>query len=219
LDGRFLAADLQERLGLRTILLHETDALCLGERAFGSARGMDDFALVDATGGLGAAVMSSGQVIAGHSGLAGEIGHVTVVADGRRCGCGNVGCLETVASDLALAGLIAERVGRPLGMAKAFELVRSGQVRADAEIERTIEYLAIGIAALVNIFNPAAVLVHARLLDLQEGAFHRLTELVARRALSPSLADCKIMRSSTSKLQSAVAGTIHHLTSVLGPKV
>ena len=66
LDGRFLAADLQERLGLPTVLLHETDALCLGERAFGQARGMDDFALVDATGGLGAAVMSGGQVMAGH---------------------------------------------------------------------------------------------------------------------------------------------------------
>ena len=107
LDGRFLAGDLQERLGLRTILLHETDALCLGERGFGQARGMDDFALVDATGGLGAAVMSRGQVMAGHSGLAGEIGHITVDPQGRRCGCGNIGCLETVASDLALAGLIS----------------------------------------------------------------------------------------------------------------
>jgi predicted NBD/HSP70 family sugar kinase len=124
-----------------------------------------------------------------------------------------------VASDLALAGLISEKIGKPLSIAKAFELVRSGQVQASAEIDRTIEFLAIGIAALVNIFNPAAVLVQARVFDLGEDIFPRLIDLVARRALSPSLADCKIMRSSTSKLQSAVAGTIHHLTSVLGPKV
>jgi N-acetylglucosamine repressor len=219
LDGRFLAADLHERLGLRTVLLHETDALCLGERAFGQARGMDDFALVDATGGLGVAVMSRGQVMAGHSGLAGEIGHITVDPQGRRCGCGNVGCLETVASDLALAGMIAEKIGTPLSIARAFELVRSGQLAADAQIDRTIEFLAIGIAAIVNIFNPAAVLVQARMFDVRAGTFEQLLELVQRRALNPTLADCRIMRASGSKLQSAVAGIIHHLTSVLGPRM
>jgi predicted NBD/HSP70 family sugar kinase len=219
LDGHFLAGDLRRRLGLPTILLHETDALCLGERAFGQARGMDDFALVDATGGLGAAVMSGGQVMAGHSGLAGEIGHVTVDLKGRRCGCGNVGCLETVASDLALAGMIGEKIGKAVSLAKAFELVRSGELQADAEIDRTIEFLAIGIAALVNIFNPAAVLIQARMFDIRGGLFDQLLALVKRRALSPVFADCQIMRASCSKLQSAIAGTIHHLTSVLGPKV
>jgi N-acetylglucosamine repressor len=219
LDGRFLARDLEERLGLRTILLHETDALCLGERGFGQARGMDDFALVDATGGLGAAVMSRGQVMAGHRGLAGEIGHITIDPAGRRCGCGNIGCLETVASDLALAGLISQKIGKPASIANAFELVRSGELRADAEIDRTIEYLAIGVAALVNIFNPAAVFVQARMFDLRAGAFEQLLELVQRRALSPVLDGCKIMRASCSKLQGAVAGIIHHLTTVLGPRV
>ncbi len=219
LDGRFPARDLQRRLNLQTILFHETDALCLGERAYGRAPGMDDFALVDASGGLGAAVMSGGQIMAGHSGLAGEIGHITVEPGGRRCGCGNVGCLETVASDLALAGMISDRIGKTLDINRAFELVRSGEVRADAEIDRAIEFLAIGIAALVNIFNPAAVLVQARMFDVREGMLEQLIELVQRRALSPVLADCKIMRASCSKLQSAIAGTIHHLTSVLGPKV
>ena len=219
LDGHFLAHDLEERLGLQTILLHETDALCLGERGFGQARGMDDFALVDATGGLGAAVMSRGQIIAGHCGLAGEIGHITIAPHGRRCGCGNIGCLETIASDLALAVLISEKIGRTLNIAEAYELVGSGALRADAEIDRTLEYLAIGVAAIVNIFNPAAVLIQARMFDLREGAFDDFLEIVKLRALRPVLADCKIMRASGSKLQSAVAGVIHYLTTVLGPKV
>ncbi len=219
LDGRYLADDLKRRLGLGTILLHETDALCLGERAFGQARGMDNFALVDATGGLGAAVMSDGQIMAGHSGMAGEIGHITVDPHGRRCGCGNVGCLETAASDMALAGTISAKCGKTLNLTKAFELVRSGELQADEEIDRAIEFLAIGIAALVNIFNPSAVFVLARMFDIREGLFGQLLELVQRRALSPVVADCKIMRASCGKLQSAIAGTIHHLTSVLGPKV
>lgn len=219
LDGQFLAGDLQERTGFPTSLLHETDALCLGERAFGQARGMDDFALVDASGGLGAAIMSRGQVIAGHSGLAGEIGHITVEPGGRLCGCGNTGCLETVASDLALATLISEKIGQPVNIARAMELVESGEVQADDQIDRTIEYLAIGIAAIVNIFNPAAVLIQSRTLGIRDGVFEQFVELVRRRALGPSVAGCKIMRASGSKLQGAVAGTIHHFTNVLGPKV
>jgi len=112
-----------------------------------------------------------------------------------------------------------EKIGTPLSIARAFELVRSGQLAADAQIDRTIEFLAIGIAAIVNIFNPAAVLVQARMFDVRAGIFEQLLELVQRRALNPTLADCRIMRASGSKLQSAVAGIIHHLTSVLGPRM
>jgi predicted NBD/HSP70 family sugar kinase len=219
LDGRFPASDLHGRLGLPVVLLHETDATCLGERTFGQARGMDDFVLVDATSGLGAAIMSGGQLVTGHRGLAGEIGHITVEPHGRRCGCGNVGCLETVASDLALAELVSAKIGKTVSMAQVIELVRAGKLEIDAEIDRTIEYLAIGVAAVVNIFNPAAVLVQGWMFDLREGLFEQLLALVGRRALGPVLADCAILRVSGSKLQSAVAGTIYHLTTVLGPKV
>ena len=106
LDGRCPVRDLEAKLGIQTVLLHETDCLALGERTFGHARGMDDFALIDATGGVGTAIMTSGQLLVGHKGMAGEIGHITVEPNGRPCGCGNVGCLETVATDLALARLI-----------------------------------------------------------------------------------------------------------------
>jgi N-acetylglucosamine repressor len=219
LDGRSPAADLQQQLGLPVVLLHETDATCLGERVFGQARGMDDFVLVDVTSGVGAAVMSRGQLIAGHRGLAGEIGHITVDPNGRRCGCGNAGCLETVASDLALARAISDKLGKTISIDQAIDLARNGKLKADAEIGRTIEYLAIGVAAVVNVFNPAAVLVQGRMFDLGDGLFEQLLTLVRRRALGPALEGCKIVRVSGSKLQSAVAGTIYHLTTVLGPKV
>ena len=219
LEGHYLAADLQKRLRTPTFLMHENDAMCLGERAFGQARGMDNFAFVDATFGLGAAIMSGGRLVHGHNGLAGEIGHITVDPAGLRCGCGNTGCLETIANDSALAARISERIGRPLKIDQVIELARSGELDAEAEVRRAIEYLAIAIAAVVNIFNPAAVFLQSRMLDIRKGLFETLLELVGRRALGPSLTACKILRGSSSKLQSAVAGTIHHLTTVLGPKI
>ncbi len=162
LDGRFLASDLQKKLGFRTILLHDTDALCLSQRTFGPARAMDDFALVDATAGLGGAVMTGGRLISGHSGMAGEIGHITVDPKGRRCGCGNIGCLETLADDSALATLISERIGKTIDIESVIQLAQAGELDVDPELQQTIEYLAIAVAAVVNIFNPSAVFVQAR---------------------------------------------------------
>src|SRR5258708_10817132 len=103
-DGRSPAQDLAARLGVECNVLQESHALCLAERHYGLAKGLDDFAMLDVGTGVGLGVMSGGRLLTGHSGLAGELGHITAVADGgRRCGCGNHRCLGTVASDSALA--------------------------------------------------------------------------------------------------------------------
>jgi N-acetylglucosamine repressor len=219
LDHRFPARDLQNRLGTPVILLHDTRALCIGERTFGQARGLDDVVLIDATAGIGSAVMIDGQLLTGHRGMAGEIGHLTVEPDGLRCGCGNVGCLETVASDTALAAAVSQKYGRKLTIAQVAKLSRLGKIDATPEIQRTVDFLAIGVAAAVNLFNPAAVVVHAGMFDIHDNVFRMLADAVARRALSPVLADCKIVRSASGKLPSAIAATIHHLTTTLGPRV
>ncbi len=111
LDGRKPAKDLAARLNLPVVLLQESHAICLGERLYGAAQGANDFAMLDVSTGLGLAVMSGGRPLLGHSGLAGELGHLTIDPQGIRCGCGNRGCLETLATDSALAahGLGARR--------------------------------------------------------------------------------------------------------------
>jgi N-acetylglucosamine repressor len=219
LDRRFPARDLQKRLGIPVILLHDTGALCIGERTFGQARGLDDVVLIDATTGVGAAVMIDGQLLAGYRGMAGEIGHLTVEPNGLQCGCGNFGCLETVASDTALAAAISQKIGRKVNIAQIAEWSRLGKIDVGPDLQRTIGYLAIGIAAAVNLFNPAAVVVHAGMFDIRDDVFDMLLGAVERRALSPSLADCKIVRATSSKLPSVIAATIYHVTTTLGPKV
>ena len=113
IDGRSPGRDLGERLGLEFVMVQDQHALCLAERHFGQAHGLDDFAILDVSSGVGMGVMSGGRLLRGHSGFAGEIGHITVNAEGRPCGCGNRGCLETVVSDTALArGSRAGSAGR-----------------------------------------------------------------------------------------------------------
>src|SRR5262249_42512340 len=112
LDGHQFGNDLRKSLGMEVAVLQESHALCLAEQTYGAAKGVGDLAMLDISEGLGLGVMLNGQILEGHSGMAGELGHVTVELNGRKCGCGNRGCLETVATDTALAAAVSKRLGR-----------------------------------------------------------------------------------------------------------
>lgn len=229
------AADLSETLGIEGILVQESHALCLAERYYGNARGLDNFAMLDATSGVGLGVMSSGQLLTGHRGLAGEVGHITVIPDGRQCGCGNIGCLETVACDAAVAWTVSRRLDQRITVeelaahlqhAPGLANVHFHSRRDDAEeyakatresLDRMTDYLAIGVAAVINLFNPSTLFIHSRLLGASDLLFDRMIASARRRALGPSIADCRIVQARGSKRQGAVAAIIEHLLSGMVP--
>jgi N-acetylglucosamine repressor len=211
-DGHRLGADLRQALGMDVALLQESHALCLAERTYGAARGVADFAMLDISSGLGLGVIHHGQVLSGHNGLAGELGHLTVELNGKRCGCGNHGCLETVATDTALAVSISERLGRSVTIEEIVAMVQAGELRPGEEFERVLQYLAVGLGAVINIFNPSKLFVYGRFLDADPRLTGRMLELTRRRALAPSLADCEIIRARGNKRLGAVAGIIDRLT-------
>jgi len=219
LDKRNPAHDLERRLGLKCLLLQETDALCISERMYGDAHGLHDFVMLDVNTGLGLGVMSGGEVLAGHSGMAGEVGHITIDPEGIRCGCGNRGCLETLATDMALVRLIAEKLGRPLSIDAVDRLICERPGDFQHEIRTVTEYLAIAIAAVINIFNPTTLFVHGTLLVGSEERLARVLERVRQRTLTASLADCTIVATRSSKRQAAIAGIMHHLTSACAPSI
>jgi predicted NBD/HSP70 family sugar kinase len=211
-DGHQLGEDLHLQLGQEVALLQESHALCLAERTYGLARGVADFAMLDISEGLGLGVVHNGHLLQGHSGLAGELGHVTVELDGKPCGCGNVGCLETVATDTALAAAVSERLGRQVTIEDVVALARAGELTADEEFERVLQYLAVGLAAVLNVFNPSKLFLYGRFLDADDRLWERLLELTRQRTLAPSLADCEVVRARGNKRLGAVAAIIHRLT-------
>ncbi len=215
-NGRSPGVDLADRLGVACALLQESHALCLAERQYGLAQGRDDFAMLDVSTGIGMGVMSGGRLLTGHNGLAGEIGHITVVEDGKKCGCGNRGCLETVAGDAAFAWRVSQRLGRKVGIDEAVARAQDRKEFAE-ELAATCRYLAIGVAAVINLFNPATLFIHGRLFEADETLFDQLIELTGRRALAPSFAECHIVQARGSKLLGAVAGAIQYLTSSIAP--
>jgi N-acetylglucosamine repressor len=211
-DGKQLGEDVQQCLQLETAILQESHALCLAEQTYGAARGVTDFAMLDISEGLGVGLVNGGRIIEGHSGLAGELGHVTAVLDGKPCGCGSRGCLETVATDTALTAAVSEKLGRKVSIDEIIDLVQHGQLEAADEIENVLQYLSVCLSALINLFNPSKLFIYGRFLDVRSDLFDRLLELTRVRALAPSMADCQIIRARGNKRLGAVAGIIEQLT-------
>ena len=110
-----LAAMFEEKVGVPTALTNDANAAAIGEMTYGAARGMKDFIMITLGTGVGSGIVINGQLVYGHDGFAGELGHVVVRREnGRLCGCGRKGCLETYCSATGVARTAREfLVARP----------------------------------------------------------------------------------------------------------
>ena len=104
-----LAKLISEALHLKVTITNDANAAALGEMMFGAAKGMKDFILVTLGTGVGSGFVSNGELIYGHDGFAGELGHVVAVRDGRKCGCGRNGCLERYSSAITAEEWLLKR--------------------------------------------------------------------------------------------------------------
>ena len=99
-----LAQLVSEKFGIPVAITNDANAAALGEMTYGAARGLKDFIMITLGTGVGSGIVINGQVVYGHDGLAGELGHVIVKRNnGRLCGCGRTGCLETYCSATGVA--------------------------------------------------------------------------------------------------------------------
>jgi glucokinase len=93
-----LAAYIKEIIAVPVVVTNDANAAAMGEMVFGGAKKMKDFIVLTLGTGLGSGIVINGEVVYGHTGFAGELGHTIVVPGGRDCGCGRQGCFETYGS-------------------------------------------------------------------------------------------------------------------------
>ena len=213
LDGKTLGQDLSQRLGAECVLVHDAHALCLAEYVYGEARNLDSFAVLDMCTGIGMGVMINHMFLTGHSGFAGEMGHIPIVPNGRKCRCGRRGCLETVASEWALVERVSERLDRTVTFDEVMALAMKGDKLVRSELNRLCKYLALALAHVVNLFDPQCVFVNGRLFDELPWLCDHLVSRAQQLALEPAFADCRFMPTSGSHMLGAVATAISAVTS------
>ena len=162
-----LAAMLRDRLGMAVALANNAHAMALGEQTFGAAHGMRDFAVISIGHGLGSCFFSNGIVHLGNDGFAGEVGHTCFIPNGRQCGCGKRGCLETytAANGIVMTAqeVLAER-SEPSMMRQVErlspkliqDLCDQGDELAIETYRRTGYCLGLGLANYASVLNPEA---------------------------------------------------------------
>ena len=146
--------ELSKRLGTQVILENDANAAALGEKWIGAGRGVDDLVLLTLGTGIGGGVISRGDVLRGFLGMAGELGHITVVPNGNPCGCGNRGCVEKHASATAITAMAKLfGLGDALSAKQVYDLAIGGNEKAQTIFLSMGESLGILLAMLVNTFN------------------------------------------------------------------
>lgn len=166
-----LAAMLRDRLGLAVAVANDAHITALSEKTYGSAHGMKDFVVVSMShGGLGSCFYSNGQPHLGYNGFAGEVGHTCVEINGRECGCGNKGCLETYCSQKGLIKTAEELIAeskeptllsdfQELTIQTITDCCYKGDKLAIEVFRRTGEMLGMGLANYASVLNPEAIIL------------------------------------------------------------
>jgi len=165
---------IQSRLGKKAFLINDANAAALGEFYFGAARGARNFIYITLSTGIGGGIVIDGKIYSGAIGAAGEVGHMTIDDNGPICNCGNRGCWETLASGTALAREARQQIKEGvrtsiLEYAEGdIEKVTAQVIHSAAEqgdslakelIARTGYYVGVGLANLINIFNPELIVI------------------------------------------------------------
>ena len=165
-----LAAMLRDRMGLAVALSNDAHISALGEYTFGSAHGMKCFIIVCLGVGIGSCFFSEGDEHRGHLGFAGEFGHTCVVDNGRKCGCGHNGCLETYVGANGIVETARELMAESdapslmrdienLSPRIIAELCDKGDEMAIEVFRRTGYYLGLGLANYASIVDPEAIIL------------------------------------------------------------
>lgn len=152
------SALLTEQLKTEVILSNDLSAAAWGEFKFGAGRGEDEVYTVFVGTGVGSAIISSGRLLHGASGVAGELGHIKVMRDGRQCGCGQHGCLEAYAGGAGLAAWMQDE-GLTGNAGDLERLVESGSAKAKQLFDFVTQSLGVAIANQVTVLNPGRLVL------------------------------------------------------------
>lgn len=197
-----IVAMLSERLGRPGLPVradNESNLGALAELWAGAGRGLRDFVYVSSPHGVGAGIVLHGDLYRGAHGFAGELGHVTVDPDGPPCTCGSRGCLAMLVGEDALMAIAADHglpsATAPIAAAALAARIREGDSDTTAAIERMGGWLGIGLADMVNLLDPEAVVLGGCLGVLAEWLQPPLREQLSSRALATGCATCRIVPS------------------------
>ncbi|MCK4258597.1 MAG: ROK family glucokinase [Halanaerobiales bacterium] len=201
---------MEDALSIPVSLENDANAAAIAEHAFGAGKGTDHMIYMTISTGIGGGVIIDGQILHGSNDSGGEIGHHTIDVDGPVCGCGNKGCLEVLASGTALGRYGRDAVASGVDtmmtdLVNTLDEVDGSVVTKAADagdkialeiVEKVAIYIGIGVANMLNIFNPQRVVLGGGVTKAGHLFYDTIIKTVKERALKAASEKCEIVFAS-----------------------
>jgi glucokinase len=210
--GTALGEFLRERLNTPVYVDNDANAVALAEHRFGAGIGFDSVVCVTVGTGVGGGLILGGRLWRGSSSAAGEIGHMSINADGPECKCGNRGCLEAYCASAAIIGRCRSKLDggltpafenvlrddglETLTIKKLFAAARKKDNVALEVIEETAEYLSIGLAGVVNLLNPDLVIIGGGVADGGAGFVESVAQSLRNRCCDSAIDNLRVVKAT-----------------------
>jgi glucokinase len=209
----------KKKIDVSVVATNDANAAAMGEMVFGGAKNMKNFIILTLGTGLGSGIVINGEVVYGHTGFAGELGHTIIIPGGRDCGCGRQGCYETYASASGLVRTVLQMLSEmreesPLRDIQPSELTSKiiaeaaakGDTIAVEALDYTAELLAFGIANAIGFSSPEAVFLFGGLAKAGEMLFAPVRKYVDEIVQPIFKGTVKILPSGIPESNAAVLG-------------
>ena len=215
-----LAKLFEERIGAPTTLTNDANAAAIGEMTYGAARGMKDFIMITLGTGVGSGIVVNGQLVYGHDGFAGELGHVIVRREnGRMCGCGRKGCLETYCSATGVArtareflvarsepSLLREIPAEEIVSKDVYDAAVKGDKMAQEIFEFTGHLLGEALADFIAFSSPEAIVLFGGLAKSGDYIMKPIQKGIDDNVLKIFAGKTKLLASELKDADAAVLG-------------
>ena len=214
-----LAELVRKRMDVPIHITNDANAAAMGEKVFGAARDMNHFLVITLGTGLGSGIFVNGDILHGHDGFAGEVGHMIVRKSGRECGCGRKGCLETYVSATGVKRSVHKLLARHIGNSElrdvpfndlTAKMVAEAAQRGDEVAKETFTYTAtvLGevLANVVAVTSPEAIFLFGGLTNAGDILFDPVRETLEKNLLSIYKNKIKVLPSGL-KDNAAVLGS------------
>ena len=210
---------LSQQTGVPATLTNDANAAAVGEMVFGAAKEMKDFIVLTLGTGLGSGIVIDGRLVYGHSAFAGELGHMTIIPDGRECGCGKKGCLETYASASGLVRTVQYFLSEMKAESSLRNMIPSAitsKMVAEAAANNdpvaikafnyTAEALGFGIVNAIVFSSPEAIFLFGGLAKAGDILFNPVREYVEKNIMNVFRGTVKILPSGIPENNAATLG-------------
>ncbi|TZF86105.1 ROK family protein (plasmid) [Pedobacter sp. BS3] len=203
-----LSQMIQQTTGLNTLIDNDANMMAWGEVMYGAAQNCTDVVFLTVGTGIGGSLVINGSLYGGYKNRGTELGHIIIEHDGLPCSCGGRGCLEAYASVNALITDYAERIAAEVNAINGkliTERYLAGDVTATAAMNRHFDYMASGVASLVNIFSPQKVVVGGGITEAGNFYIEEIGKRVLQKAMKDAVANTQL-----------VAATLGNKAGILG---